>query len=281
MKPTLEIGHRTDVGRRREHNEDYLSIHVPDLEEQIDSRGTLLMVADGMGGHAAGEIASRTAIAAVLDSYYGDLSGGVEEALGRALHTANRAVIDEAGRSYERAGMGTTLAAAAVHNGDLVVANVGDSRVYLIRDGGIVQLSRDHSWIAEALAAGRINPEDARRHPWRNVVTRSLGGGLELEVDVYPPRRLHLGDIILVCSDGLWGMVPSERILQIVESRSAQAAADGLVSAANEAGGHDNITAIVCRIAATAAQEETEQTLQPEPVRFQDAARRSPESWHQ
>ena len=281
MKPTLEIGHRTDVGRRREHNEDYLSIHVPDLEEQIDSRGTLLMVADGMGGHAAGEIASRTAIAAVLDSYYGDLSGGVEEALSRALHTANRAVIDEAGRSYERAGMGTTLAAAAVHNGDLVVANVGDSRVYLIRDGGIVQLSRDHSWIAEALAAGRINPEDARRHPWRNVVTRSLGGGLELEVDVYPPRRLHLGDIILVCSDGLWGMVPSERILQIVESRSAQAAADGLVSAANEAGGHDNITAIVCRIAATAAQEETEQTLQPEPVRFQDAARRSPESWHQ
>lgn len=258
MKPTLEIGHRTDVGRRREHNEDCLGIHVPDIEEQIDSRGTLLMVADGMGGHAAGEIASRTAIAAVLDSYYGDLSGGVEEGLSRALHTANRAVIDEAGRSYGRAGMGTTLAAAAVHNSDLVVANVGDSRVYLIRDGSILQLSRDHSWIAEALAAGRINPEDARRHPWRNVVTRSLGGGPELEVDVYPPRRLHPGDIILVCSDGLWGMIPSERILQIVESRSAQAAADGLVNAANEAGGHDNITAIVCRIVTAAVQEESE-----------------------
>jgi protein phosphatase len=270
MTVELDIGRRTDIGRRREHNEDCLAIyHHPELQEEIDSRGTLLIVADGMGGYAAGEVASRTAVEAVLNAYYGDLSGGMTESLTRAVRQANRAVLEEANRDADHAGMGTTLALAVVWSGQLAVANVGDSRVYLIRDGRIAQISRDHSWIAELLAVGKITPEEARHHPMRNVVTRSLGGRPELEIEVYPPLKLRRGDIALVCSDGLWGMVSAEQMLQIVESHSAQAGADALVATANDAGGHDNITAIVCRVLAT-PEDENDQTIQTDALRLQD-----------
>jgi len=271
MTVELDIGRRTDIGRRREHNEDCLGIyHHPEYPDEIETRGTLLIVADGMGGYAAGEIASRTAVEAVLNSYYGDLSDGMSDGLTRAVRYANRAVIDEANRDAERAGMGTTLALAVVWAGQLAVANVGDSRVYLIRDGRIAQISRDHSWIAELLAVGKITPEEARRHPMRNVVTRSLGGRPDLDIEVYPPLKLRRGDIALVCSDGLWGMVSAEQMLQTVESRSAQAAADALVAAANVAGGHDNITAIVCRVVSAADEDANDQTIQMDALRLQD-----------
>ncbi len=271
MMVDLDIGRRTDIGRRREHNEDCLGIyHHPEFEEEIRSRGTLLVVADGMGGYAAGEVASRTAVEAVLNAYYGDLSDGMPDGLTRAVRYANRAVLDEANRDADRAGMGTTLALAVVWAGQLAVANVGDSRVYLIRDGRIAQISRDHSWIAELLAVGKITPEEARHHPMRNVVTRSLGGRPELDVEVYPPLKLRRGDIALVCSDGLWGMMSAEQMLQIVESHSAQAGADALVAAANGAGGHDNITAIVCRVVGTAEEDENDQTMQMDALRLQD-----------
>jgi protein phosphatase len=270
MTVELDIGRRTDIGRRREHNEDCLAIyHHPEFEDEAGSRGTLLIVADGMGGYAAGEIASRTAVEAILNAYYGNLSDDVTQGLTRAVRDANRAVLDEANRDADRAGMGTTLALAVVWSGHLAVANVGDSRVYLIRDGRIAQISRDHSWIAELLAVGKITPEEARHHPMRNVVTRSLGGRPDLDIEVYPPLKLRRGDIVLVCSDGLWGMVSAEQMLQIVESHSAQAAADALVAAANDAGGHDNITAIVCRVV-NADVEPTDETVQTDTLRLQD-----------
>jgi serine/threonine protein phosphatase PrpC len=271
MTVELDIGRRTDIGRRREHNEDCLGIyHHPEFRDEVETRGTLLIVADGMGGYAAGEIASRTAVEAILNAYYGDLSDTMAEGLTRAVRYANRAVLDEANRDAERAGMGTTLALAVVWSGQLAVANVGDSRVYLIRDGRIAQISRDHSWIAELLAVGKITPEEARHHPMRNVVTRSLGGRPDLDIEVYPPLKLRRGDIALVCSDGLWGMVSAEQMLQTVESRSAQAAADALVAAANEAGGHDNITAIVCRVVSAVDEEASDQTTQMDALRLQD-----------
>jgi len=270
MTVELDIGRRTDIGRRREHNEDCLAIyHHPEFEDEAGSRGTLLIVADGMGGYAAGEVASRTAVEAILNAYYGNLSDDVTQGLTRAVRDANRAVLDEANRDADRAGMGTTLALAVVWSGHLAVANVGDSRVYLIRDGRIAQISRDHSWIAELLAVGKITPEEARHHPMRNVVTRSLGGRPDLDIDVYPPLKLRRGDIVLVCSDGLWGMVSAEQMLQIVESHSAQAAADALVAAANDAGGHDNITAIVCRVV-NADAEPTDETVQTDTLRLHD-----------
>lgn len=248
MRLHLDIGQRTDVGRRREHNEDALGVYRPEHEADLERRGLLLLVADGMGGYAAGEVASRIAIETVSATYYGDSTGDVEDALGRALQLANEAVRLEASKSAERAGMGTTIAAAVICRGELAAANVGDSRVYLARGGELRQITRDHSWVAELIAAGKLTPEEAKRHPMRNVVTRSLGGRADVEVETYPRDRLVPGDVVLVCSDGLWGMVPADRIREILEPLSAQAAADALITAANEAGGHDNISAIVCRV---------------------------------
>ena len=267
----LDIGQRTDVGRRRDHNEDSFGIFQPELEPEVERRGTLLIVADGMGGYAAGEVASRTAVETVGDIYYRDRSADIGEALDHSLTRANEAVIEEANRDAERAGMGTTIAVAAIQDSGVRIANVGDSRVYLMRNGELQQITHDHSWVAELVAVGKITPEEARHHPMRNVVTRSLGGRPSVEVEVYPRTILEGGDIVLLCSDGLWGMVPAEQIQRIVGGLSAQAAADALINAANEAGGHDNITAIVCRVLGFAFDESTEDsTEQLDPLQVQD-----------
>jgi protein phosphatase len=150
------------------------------------------------------------------------------------------------------------------------VANVGDSRVYLLRDGELTQVTHDHSWVAELIAVGKITPEEARRHPMRNVVTRSLGGRPQVEVETYLPFDLAEGDIVLLCSDGLWGMVTSEVIRDLLKTRASQAAAQALIRAANEAGGHDNITAIVCRVGGTSTFDDAEPTEQLDPLQLQD-----------
>jgi protein phosphatase len=273
MRLQLDIGQRTDVGRRREHNEDSLGVYRPDHEAELDRRGLLLLVADGMGGYAAGEVASRVAIETVSIEYYGDSWSDPEEALSRALQLANEAVRDEATRNAERAGMGTTIAAAVVCRGELAAANVGDSRVYLCRGGMLRQVTHDHSWVAELMAAGKLTAEEAKRHPMRNVVTRSLGGRADVEVESYPRDQLRHGDVVLVCSDGLWGMIPADQIREIVELLSAQAAADALVAAANEAGGHDNISAIVCRVLG----DDDERTELTETIDFDDLDTTTPQ----
>ena len=251
MDLKLDVGRRTDVGRRRPHNEDCLGIYPPEADDAVPGRGKMFVVADGMGGYAAGEVASHIAVEEALNSYFNEADRAVEESLIRALEQANRAVIEAATRDTDHAGMGATIAVAVLHDSELSVANVGDSRVYLLRDGGLTQISHDHSYVADLLASGKITPAEAQRHPMRNVVTRSVGGRPEVEVEVYPRIRLLVGDVVLLCSDGLWGMVPAERISTIIDSRSAQAAADALIAAANEAGGHDNVTAVVCRVLST------------------------------
>ncbi|MEA2642863.1 MAG: family protein phosphatase [Chloroflexota bacterium] len=271
IEVALEIGHRTDVGRRRDHNEDCLGVYRPHLRDEIEHRGTLLAVADGMGGYAAGEVASHKAIEVIVETFYGDLDGGIESSLRRALIRANEAVREEAGKDSERAGMGTTIAVAVICDGDVIVANVGDSRVYLARGGELKQLSHDHSWVQELLEDGKITPEEAKRHPMRNVITRSLGGRPEVEPETQPRRRLQDGDTILICSDGLWGMVPADRILELVLREPVQSAADALIDAANEAGGHDNVTAVVCRILNSGYDDyDDDATEQLEPFQLQD-----------
>src|SRR5581483_4241619 len=139
----FDIGQRTDVGRRRDHNEDFLGAFEPDSNAELAHRGLLLVVADGMGGYAAGEVASRTAVEAVHRAYYDDLFSDLEAAVTRALKTANDMVVKEASRDAERAGMGTTIAVAVVRGDELVAASVGDSRVYLLRDHKISKVTRD------------------------------------------------------------------------------------------------------------------------------------------
>ncbi|MPZ15837.1 MAG: serine/threonine-protein phosphatase [Chloroflexi bacterium] len=265
----LDIGHRTDVGRKRDQNEDCLGIYRPDRSEEVARRGTLLVVADGMGGYAAGEIASRASVETVIGAYYGDLSGGVEETLVRALRLANDRVREEANRDAARTGMGSTIVVAAIRGSDLVAANVGDARAYLVRHGRTTQISHDHSWVAEMVAEGQITLDEARYHPMRHVVTRSLGGTPEVNVELYPRIRLQESDVAILCSDGLWGAVSPEKIAQDVQSKSAQAAADMLVAAANEAGGPDNITAVVCRVLAMSVRDAA-RTRRQDALQLQD-----------
>ncbi|MDR1015750.1 MAG: Stp1/IreP family PP2C-type Ser/Thr phosphatase [Coriobacteriales bacterium] len=232
--PHADVGSRTDVGRIRDHNEDSLLVLPP-----------LYVVADGMGGHAAGEVASELAVRVFEDA---EIRGTDGTALRDAVLESNRVIIDAARRGIGREGMGTTLTAAVIENDQLLIAQVGDSRAYLMRDGQLRQVTRDHSFVAQLVATGRLTPEEARVHPKRSVITRALGSDEGLQPDIYEVC-IHTGDRLMLCSDGLNSMVDTARLSQLLAAApDPQAAADALVDAANEAGGHDNITVIVVDI---------------------------------
>ena len=186
------FGSRTDIGCLRDHNEDSLVVTPP-----------LFAVADGMGGHAAGEVASEIAVR-VLSELAPEHPDG--EALGRAIEEANRAVIQAAREGRGRQGMGTTMTAAMLEGERLVIAQVGDSRAYLLHQGKLQQLTRDHSLMADMIEAGQLTPEEARTHPQRSVITRALGRDAHLHPDIYE-INVETGDRLLICSDGLSGMV--------------------------------------------------------------------------
>lgn len=227
----VAFGSCTDVGRVREHNEDSLFVAPP-----------LFVVADGMGGHAAGEVASELAIQTISDLAPAYPNGPM---LGMAVETANQAVYNAAQENERRSGMGTTVTAAMVMGGRLVIAQVGDSRAYLLSRGTLQQLTHDHSLMAEMIDAGQITPEEARVHPKRNYITRALGTSPTVRPDLYE-LNVSAGDRLLLCSDGLSGMIDDDAIKQLLTTfRDPQTCAEQLVVAANEAGGHDNITAVV------------------------------------
>ena len=239
----VAFGSRTDVGRVREHNEDSLFVAPP-----------LFVVADGMGGHAAGEVASELAIQTISDLAPAYPNGPM---LGMAVETANQVVYKAAQENDRRTGMGTTVTAAMVMGGRLVIAQVGDSRAYLLSGGRLQQLTRDHSLMAEMIEAGQITPEEARVHPKRNFITRALGTAPTVHPDLYE-LNVSPGDRLLLCSDGLCGMLDDEAITKILGAyRNPQLCADELVNAANEAGGHDNITAVVVDVGGAGAAAET------------------------
>jgi protein phosphatase len=242
---------RSDVGRKRRGNEDSLFLNP----EQH-----LYVVADGMGGHAAGEVASRVAVDAINE--FVTLTGGNEEItwpfglddsisyegnrLKTAIRHANRRVLEATRESAEYEGMATTVAAVLVDGDTAHLAHVGDSRIYLWSEGKISQLTNDHSWVNEQIQSGVISAEQARSHPLRNVVTRALGGRSDLLVDVQA-RRMKPGDVLLLCSDGLTTMVGDEDIARILGEPpfDPARAASALVDEANERGGEDNITVVL------------------------------------
>jgi len=278
LRPTpapLDTGRRlnltsfglTDVGRSRKTNEDQFvvaeltrALHlvqssVPQPRTLLsENRAHLLMVADGMGGHRAGEQASALAVVTVEDFILNTfrwvfrLQGEVAAEFQEALRAADARIFEEAGRHPELAGMGTTLTLAYTVNSLLYVIHVGDSRCYLYRDGVLHQLTRDHTLVDEMVRSGAIEPEAAARHHLRNVITNAVGGsepGIEVEI-----HRLQLepGDVTLLCSDGLTEMLPDAELAEILASQpTPEAASRALVARANERGGQDNITAIVAR----------------------------------
>jgi protein phosphatase len=222
----------TDVGRVRDGNED-------DFLDQADRLG-LVAVADGMGGHRAGEVASATALEALRAA----VASG--ESLRDAIEGANEAVLEKSESDRELHGMGTTLTAGMLAGkGLLTVGHVGDSRAYLIRDGEISQITADHSLVEEMVRGGELTPEQAEVHPQRSIITRALGIDAEVDVDLYP-IELQAGDRILLCSDGLTTMLRPEEIANIFgREPDPGRAAQLLVDAANAAGGEDNITAVI------------------------------------
>ncbi len=234
------FGSRTDIGCLREHNEDSLVVAPP-----------LYAVADGMGGHAAGEVASEIAVRTMADMV---TAGADSEDL-----EANHAVITAA-RKKGRAGMGTTLTAAVIEGERLSIAQVGDSRAYLLHRGKMQQLTRDHSLMADMIEAGELTLEEAKVHPKRSVITRALGSDPGMQPDLYE-LNVKAGDRLLLCSDGLSTMLDDDQIESIlVRTRDPQRAASLLVNEAIAAGGHDNITVIVLDIEGN-TERETRKTV--------------------
>jgi protein phosphatase len=244
----------SDPGLRRESNEDAYCVR-PDLG--------LYLVADGMGGHAAGEVASKLAVevieAFIADTHDADINRTWPfpydatlsldgNRLKAAFRLANRRIAAAMGDDESLRGMATTCAAVLVGKNGPVVAHVGDSRVYLWRGAALRQVTEDHSWVGEQVRAGVLSDDDARRHPWRNVVTRALAGGDDPEVDV-ADLPLQAGDRLVLCSDGLSGVVSPEKLSELVgNSPSLDEACKALIAAANAAGGPDNITVAMIQV---------------------------------
>jgi PPM family protein phosphatase len=248
----------TDVGRVR--------VGSPNEDGFLDeaTRLNLVAVADGMGGHRAGEVASATA----LDALRAAMSAG--RPIRDAIEGANDAVLEKSVSDRQLHGMGTTLTAGTLGpDGNLLVGHVGDSRAYLARDGQLKQITSDHSLVEELVRGGELTPEQAESHPQRSIITRALGIDPEVDVDVYPVP-VRPGDRILLCSDGLTTMLSSDEIAEILESEpQPERAAQLLVNAANAAGGEDNVTAVVVEV--------VEDDVAPAPAAQPDAEERDPD----
>jgi PPM family protein phosphatase len=245
MLTVAEEAYKTDTGRQRHANEDSYFARAP-----------LFAVADGMGGAQAGEVASRIAAGAFEQGVAGE--GSAEGQLEEIAQEANREIHELAQEDSSRAGMGTTLTAAMLQDDEVALGHVGDSRAYVLRDGELKRLTKDHSLVEELRRQGRLTDEQAEEHPQRSIITRALGPEPRVNVDTmtFPARA---GDVFLLCSDGLTTMVSDEEIRDIlVGARSLRNAVNRLVEAANRGGGRDNITAVAFRVAEEGAEETDE-----------------------
>lgn len=228
----IVVGSRTDIGRARERNEDAFIVREP-----------LFAVADGMGGHRGGDVASKIAVEA-LEELDPTAEDGAKE-IAERIREANRRIVERSLSDRSVRGMGTTVTALLADRSKAHLAHVGDSRAYLFRDGTLQQLSEDHRLVQRMVREGKIRPEEAETHPQRNILTRVLGVDEPLEVDLLT-LDLHAGDRILLCTDGLTSMVGEDELRSILErDRDPQRACDDLVQAANARGGDDNITVLV------------------------------------
>lgn len=234
----LAVGARTDVGRVRQANEDSFFIQAP-----------LFVVADGMGGHVAGDVASATAVE-VVQNEMAQADASEPGSLAAILSEANSAIYEKAAADQTLHGMGTTCTLLLIGDGRAQIAHVGDSRAYLLRDGALRQVTEDHTLVARMVAEGQLTPEEAEHHPQRSMITRTLGVDPDVEVDLIS-LDLAQGDRILMCSDGLNSMLAAQAIQDVlVRQPDPQSAADELVEQAIAAGGEDNVTVVVVDVGA-------------------------------
>ncbi|MGH2752462.1 MAG: Stp1/IreP family PP2C-type Ser/Thr phosphatase [Actinomycetota bacterium] len=263
------IGAKTDVGRKREVNEDSFWVNEP-----------LFVVADGMGGHVAGDIASSTAVDTIKER---SSTANPEdmETLAQLVLSANSRIWEKAQSDHTLLGMGTTCTLLLLDSSKAHIAHVGDSRAYLLRDGELTQITEDHTLVGRMVKEGRLTEEEAEKHPQRSVVTRALGVDSQVEVDLLTVD-VQEGDRIVICSDGLSSMIGSAGITRVLEKEpDPQRAADGLVEAANEAGGEDNITVVVVdvgrddggrRTGVVASRSDTAESASPAGGRAPDSS---------
>jgi PPM family protein phosphatase len=244
----LDVCLRTDLGCHREINED--SGRIVRSAGPYSNR-ILIAVADGMGGHQAGEIASQRAIDIVSRAYSNGALEDPQEGLKRAVEQANREIYEQSQSSDHLKGMGTTCTVLALHDDTAYSAHVGDSRLYLIRGGGIYLMTEDHSAVMEMVKQGTLTLEEARHHGDKNVILRALGSRPQVEVSTWPePLPVKVDDCFVLCSDGLYDRIEDNEIRDIATSRSAAEACDTLITMARERGGYDNITVAIVSLAA-------------------------------
>jgi protein phosphatase len=249
----VEIGTLSDVGCVREVNEDSIRVIRPTDPNELATRGILVVVADGMGGHNAGEIASRLAVEVVVQRF-ADETKEPGKALARAIEQANRVIIDAASRDARYTGMGTTCTALLLRGGLAYCAHVGDSRLYLVRGNDIFLMTEDHSAVMDLVRQGTITADEARHHPDKNVIVRALGGRADVEVAAWEkPLSVRPGDTFLMCSDGLYDLVEDNELYDALRGALPQLACERLVELARQRGGPDNITVGIITMTDTAA----------------------------
>lgn len=231
----------TDIGKKRKMNQDYVYRN----DEPVGALPNIYIVADGMGGHRAGDYASRFSVEETVRQIRSSQETAPREIIGKALRRVNSQLYFTSGHSEEMKGCGTTIVIAVVTGDELLCANVGDSRLYIIGESAIRQVTIDHSLVQEMIQAGSLTREKARRHPDKNVITRAVGAENYIDVDFFR-TRLNRGDVLLMCTDGLTNMVEDERIRELVrQPGSLQERAQALIDMANEAGGVDNVSVVL------------------------------------
>ncbi len=248
MRFPITIAHRTDIGREREENQDSIS-YICDERHGLH----LLIVADGVGGTVCGQVASQLAVQTIRQTFFalGEESASISDRLTHAITEANRMILQRARRDRHCRGMGSTCAVLVIQDEYAHMAHAGDSRIYLVRDNRIIQLTRDHSRVQRMLDDGLITEEEAANHPDRNWLDRALGLKEEIKVDVRPdPIKLQPDDTLVACTDGLTSLVRDEEIYRIVQQAPVPLACEALIALANERGGHDNISVGVARVGA-------------------------------
>ncbi len=237
----LKTFSKTDIGKMRKLNQDA----VYTSEQPVGNLPNLFLVADGMGGHNAGDYASRMALDTIVEKIADSKLTDPEKILEEAVTAANEVVRESAEKLPELEGMGTTVVAATWDGETLHVANVGDSRLYVVGHKKIKQITRDHSWVEEMVRRGGLGREEAKNHPDKNIITRAVGAGDTVRIDFFS-AKLEEGDMVLMCTDGLTNMLEDEEILSVLEiSRDIVEKAEELVRVANDKGGRDNISVIL------------------------------------
>jgi protein phosphatase len=248
IRAGLELANLTDVGLQRENNEDYYGYWEPDSDEEFLRKGRLAIVADGMGGHEGGEEASHLAVEAVRQVYR-DSAGNPQDALLAGFQSAHQQIQLRARQDSQLSGMGTTCTAVALADAYLSYAHIGDSRLYLVRNGNLTRLTTDHSHVTDLVNAGIIRPEDAENHPDRHVLSKAMGVSDEFQPEVpHEPIPLSAGDILLLCTDGLWSLLNEQELLDVLQTFSPTEACKELVRLVKQRGAPDNITLQVLKL---------------------------------